>query len=104
LHPSRYRFRGFNQAEKIGQILASRLNVAVRTDILQRVKETMPQVEMKKRDDRLKNMEHVFHCTKISGNLILFDDVFTTGATMRSAAAVLKRAGAAYVWAVTMAR
>lgn len=35
---------------------------------------------------------------------ILFDDVFTTGATMRSAANVLKRNGFKQVWAVTTAR
>lgn len=104
LHSARYRARGFNQAEVLGTILAKRLNIPVRTDILRRVKETVPQVEMKKRDDRLKNMEYVFSCNHVSGNVILFDDVFTTGATMRSAANVLKRAGAAHVWAVTMAR
>jgi len=104
LHSVRYRARGFNQAEALGYMLAKRLNIPVRTDILRRVKETVPQVEMKKRDDRLKNMERVFRCTNISENVVLFDDVFTTGATMRSAANVLKRAGAGRVWAVSMAR
>lgn len=104
LHPHRFRLRGFNQAEVLGTILAKRLNLPVRTDILRRVKETMPQVEMKKRAGRLKNMEHVFGSAKISGNIMLFDDVFTTGATMRSAANALKRGGAAHVWAVTMVR
>jgi len=104
LHPFRFRQRGFNQAEALGTILAKQLNIPVRTDILRRVKETVPQVEMKKRDDRLKNMERVFRCNHVSGNVVLFDDVFTTGATMRSAANVLKRGGAECVWAVTMAR
>lgn len=104
LHPHRFRDRGFNQAEVLGAILAKKLNILLRTDILRRIKETMPQAEIKKRDDRLKNMERVFACVKVSGDVILFDDVFTTGATMRSAANVLKRAGAYRVWAMTAAR
>ena len=82
----------------------------MRTDILRRVKETIPQVAMKKREARMKNMEGVFGFTgdtrihRHSDTIVLFDDVFTTGATMRSAANVLKRNGMKYVWAVTMAR
>lgn len=108
LHPSRYRDRGFNQAEVLGKLLANRLNVPIQTDILRRVKKTTPQVEMKDRKKRLENMKNVFfynHPTiKPSSHVILFDDVFTTGATMRAAGETLKRAGANVVWAVTMAR
>lgn len=100
LHPSRFRDRGFNQAE----VLARQLHIPMRTDILRRTKATPPQAEIKKRNERVENMEHVFVSERNSGNFILFDDVFTTGATMRSAANVLKRAGAIRVWAVTMAR
>ena len=104
LHISRLRERGFNQAEVLGKFLAGRLNLPMRTDILSRIKKTTPQVEMKDRDKRLKNMTDVFAAGKVASNIILFDDVFTTGATMRSAANVLKRAGVRWVWAVTMAR
>lgn len=111
LHPSRYRHRGFNQAEVLGKLLAARLDIPMRADMIRRVKETLPQVEMKDRKKRLVNMEGVFGLNISSnsgisgvGTVSLFDDVFTTGATMRSAAHVLKRAGAKFVWAVTMAR
>ncbi len=109
LHPSRYRDRGFNQAEVLGRILADRLHIPIRTDILKRVIKTTPQVEMKDRKERLKNMKNVFsiHNSKFvipNSTIILFDDVFTTGATMRAAGETLKRAGAKSVWAVTMAR
>lgn len=108
LHPTRLRFRGFNQAEVLGKLLAQKLDLPMHTDILKRVKKTIPQVEMKDRDERLKNMEKVFSVNNVAMkqcyNVILFDDVFTTGATMRAAAKVLKQAGATYVWAVTMAR
>lgn len=110
LHPKRLRDRGFNQAELLGKLLAAHLRVPMRTDILRRVKETVPQVEMKKRDARLKNMEGVFELNidalthRRIDTVLLFDDVFTTGATMRSAVNVLKRAGVKRVWAVTMVR
>lgn len=128
LHPSRFRDRGFNQAEVLGKLVASRLHIPIRTDILRRVKKTPPQVEMKDRNDRLRNMRGVFSVTSfwqaslrarpeshgdagqasmthtIKGTFFLFDDVFTTGATMRAAGEALKRGGARFVWAVTMAR
>lgn len=110
LHPSRQRDRGFNQAEVLGRLLTDRLNIPIRTDILKRVKKTTPQVEMKDRKERLRNMKNVFEINSVTieqfnnKTMFLFDDVFTTGATMRSAGETLKRAGAKLVWAVTMAR
>ena len=104
LHASRYRQRGFNQAEVLGRLIAEKLHTPLRTDILKRIKRTIPQVEMKKRKERLKNMEKVFAATHSPERVLLFDDVFTTGATMRSAAKVLKKRGAKFVWGMTMAR
>ena len=82
----------------------------MRTDILKRVKKTIPQVQMKDRNERLRNMEGVFALNNLTmkqfnnSSVILFDDVFTTGATLRSAANILKRSGAKNVWGMTMAR
>jgi ComF family protein len=109
LHPIRYRSRGFNQAEVLGQYIAKRLHCAMQVGILARTKFRVPQVIMVHRKERLKNMEGVFDYIatkdgKTHGPVILFDDVFTTGATMRAAANVLKRHGAQFVWALTMAR
>lgn len=108
LHPVRFRERGFNQAEVLGGFVSGRLHIPMRAGMLCRVKKTLPQVEMKKREDRLRNMMAVFAIDRTvslqEARVVLFDDVFTTGATMRSAANVLKRHGATYVWAVTMAR
>lgn len=105
LYPTRLRERGYNQAEVMGKLIAAKLNIVMRTDILRRTKQTVPQVEKKQRKDRLKNMEKVFSVSSpVSPNILLFDDVFTTGATMRSAANVLKRNGAKIVWGITMAR
>lgn len=100
LYIKRLRQRGFNQAVALG----SCLSIPMRTDILYRAKETKPQAEMK-RKERLKNMNDVFRAdASTHRRVILFDDVFTTGATMRAAASTLKRVGVKQVWAVTMAR
>ena len=108
LHPTRQRHRGFNQMEVLGLLLANRFKVALQADVLLRKKKTTPQVEMRDRDERMKNMGGVFSYNNVTmkqcDNVLLFDDVFTTGATLRSAAAVLKRGGVKSVWGVTMAR
>ncbi|MBI5448704.1 ComF family protein [Candidatus Gottesmanbacteria bacterium] len=107
LHPSRLRERGFNQAEVLGKAITDKLNIPLRTDILLRVKRTIPQVEMKSKDARLKNMDGVFAVNQDDdslGPVVLVDDVFTTGATMRAAANTLKRIGAPFVWGITIAR
>jgi ComF family protein len=106
LHIVRLKARGFNQAEVLGDILAKRAHVPLETNILRRIVSTEPQVSLQSRVARLGNMKNVFGTVRTVRNayIILFDDVFTTGATMRSAANALKRAGAKYVWAVTMAR
>ncbi len=109
LHRSRYNFRSFNQAEMIARALEKRLHIPVKTDLLLRTKKTIPQVEMKDREKRLVNMKNVFsvHNSYVINpipNVILVDDVFTTGATLRSASSILKCAGAKVVWGVTIAQ
>ncbi len=84
LHRSRLNFRGFNQAEVLGRILSKRFGIPIRTDILKRIRKTIPQVEMKDRKKRLKNMEKVFSVNKLPtinnqpSTVYLFDDVRTS--------------------------
>lgn len=107
LHVSRQRSRGFNQAELLGTELAARLHMPIRTDMLQRIKPTIPQAGIAKRQERLANMKDVFAVSApITGASCVFlvDDVFTTGATLRAAASTLKRAGVRSVWGLVIAR
>jgi ComF family protein len=107
LHPNRLRWRGFNQAEIITRLLVKRIGGVVKNDVLVRIKETVPQVDMKNREARLVNMHHVFKVKKdvdMIKTVVLVDDVFTTGATLRSAAAALKHAGVKFVWGMTIAQ
>lgn len=108
LHAHRFRHRGFNQAKKISECLSERMSLPIAKNVLKRAKHTKPQVEKKTREERIKHMEDVFvvdmkRIVNIQG-VFLVDDVCTTGATLRSAALALKRAGIPWVWGVTMAR
>ncbi len=109
LHPRRQRWRGFNQAELLGKILAERFKWQVQPKILVRHKHTKPQVGLKGKD-RKKNIRGAFKIDenskfKISkAKFIVFDDVWTTGSTLRECGQVLKRAGAKEIWGLTLAR
>jgi len=109
LHRSRERVRGFNQAEVLGKILADELNLSFFPDLLIRHQKTLPQYALKGRE-RKKNVRKAFKINPnyqlsiINYQFILFDDVWTTGATMRTCGNLLKRAGAKSVWGLTMAR
>jgi predicted amidophosphoribosyltransferase len=77
-------------------------------DLLIKNKSTASQVELKG-DDRRQNLHGVFslnpsYILSTIPNILLFDDVFTTGSTLREAAKVLKRAGVEKVWGLTIAR
>lgn len=107
LHPARARERGFNQAAALGSVVARKLHLPMRTDILYRTKYSVPQADIKNRSARLHNVTNVFSVRRLSSvrrkSVVVFDDVTTTGATLYEAATVLKRAGASWVWGVAMA-
>lgn len=107
LHPARARERGFNQAAALGHVVARRLHLPMRTDILYRTKHSPPQADIKNRSARLQNVTNVFSVRAPvlvrRKRVVVFDDVTTTGATLAEAAAALKGAGASWVWGVTLA-
>lgn len=104
LSKKRLRQRGFNQAE----LIARHLSENVRTDILCKKVHTDSQVSIKDRKDRLTNLAGSFAVKNLEAvngkNIILIDDVCTTGATIKEAKKVLKEAGAKKVMAVVVAR
>lgn len=109
LHASRLYYRGFNQSEIVANYIGKQLDIQVEGHTLFRMKKTLPQVDMKNRSERLGNMKDVFDVSNIyisshHSVVLLIDDVFTTGATMRSAASVLKRKGIPTVWGLTIAQ
>jgi ComF family protein len=107
LHRSRLRQRGFNQAVLLGRTLARYLDLEMVTDSLVRTRATEPQIELTAAERRI-NVKDAFTVRKpefIAGKqVLLLDDVMTTGSTMNECARELKKAGATAVIAVTAAR
>ena len=104
LHPSRRRRRGFNQAEILARELGGLCGLPVRTDVLYRIRKTSPQ-KLLGRAERLRNLHGAFGVSadwKPCGNVLLIDDIYTTGATLERAAGILKKAGAQKVFFLTI--
>jgi ComF family protein len=100
LHPSRLRQRGFNQAE----LIAARLGRPIDARLLRRRKNTPSQTGLT-RNERKRNLASAFEvCGEVKRNVIVVDDVYTTGSTMDEIARTLKRAGAQRVEVLTVAR
>jgi competence protein ComFC len=105
LWPKREKERGFNQAEVIGRLVASRWSLEMRS-ILLRVKDTGRQVG-RDRAQRLEAVKEAFKLKtkdQLPKTILLVDDVWTTGATMRECSRVFKQAGAERVWGMVLAR
>jgi len=106
LHWWRERRRGFNQSELIAKGLAKATGLKVPTKALMRNRNTAPQQRLT-REERTKNLHDAFWADGLivkGKTIILIDDVCTTGATLIECAYALRKAGAANVLALTLAR
>ena len=107
LFATRMRHRGYNQAEYLARGLARRLGVDCEPELLRRVRPTVSQTTKGARERRA-NMAGVFQSPpelrhRVYGReIMLVDDVMTTGSTLRECAAALKANGAAKVYAVAV--
>ena len=107
LEKRKLKWRGFNQVEEIGKEISKFLNIPLINDILFKIKETPPQVELseKEREENIKGVFIIRNRKKISGKkILLVDDVYTTGSTMKECAQLLKKAGAKEVIGIVIAR
>lgn len=107
LHPSRLSRRGFNQAQIIADFFGKILKLPV-VDFLKRKKSTFPLASLRGKKKRYLEIRGAFAVKDmvkiVNKEIILVDDVVTTGSTVKEAARVLKKAGAAKVYVFSLAK
>lgn len=111
LSASKLRKRGYNQAEILAKELSKKFGIPAQ-NLLERTRETKTQVGLTNLQRKL-NVKDAFklnssfvtnHSSLKNANIFLVDDVATTGSTLLEAAKILKKAGAAKVFGLTLAR
>jgi len=107
LHRKKLRERGFNQAELIAKVVAKHLQVRLTKGNLKRTKATITQTSLD-RKERKRNLREAFTVKNRdefqAKNVLLVDDVYTTGTTIKEAAKVLKEARVKDVYVFALAR
>lgn len=110
LSKKRLNWRGFNQTELLGKMIASYFGFKFSSNLILRKKFNRPQAGLEKKE-RKKNIKGAFDINpqfrKILSDdlqILLFDDIYTTGSTLKEACRVLKRKGFKNVWGLVLAR
>lgn len=107
LTSAKLKIRGFNQTELVASILAKEFSWPVLTDNLIRTKDTPAQASLS-RVERVNNLKDAFNIQRpgeFKGkNILVIDDVLTTGATADEVSRILKKAGAKQVYILVLAR
>ncbi len=112
LHKAKNRQRGYNQAALLALNFLKKIRLCKRSrfeDLLERTRETSPMFGLN-RKERFENVQMAFACLRFSPqylvgkSVILIDDVFTSGATLKECARTLAASGADSIIALTAAR
>ena len=103
IHKSKERLRGFNQAAYLAERLGFYTGIPVDTDLVQKVVKTKSQKKLNAMQRR-KNLEKAFLVTKnIRGkDILVIDDVYTTGSTIDAMAGCLRKRGAKNIYFLTV--
>ena len=107
LSKKRFRERGFNQAQLISQVLAKRWDLILTENLIERIRNTKPQYALGKKERR-ENIKDAFAVNPsakknlTTSPLLLVDDIWTSGVTMREVARVLKMSGFKKIWGLVI--
>ncbi len=104
MQKKRKRKRGYNQSELLGKKISQYLDIPFEKDVLQCTRQTEEQKTLG-RKERMKNLRGSFSVKKeLNGiqNVLIADDVYTTGSTMDEISRVLKQAGVKHVFFVVL--
>ncbi|MBN1643683.1 MAG: ComF family protein [Dehalococcoidales bacterium] len=107
LHDKRVRERGYNQSSLLAGELGKLTGLPVNEDCLARVGHNLPQAKTGSVEERRQNVKGIFICRNNilkDRDVLLIDDVATSGATLNACAAALKEIGVPTVWGLTLAR
>jgi len=107
LHRKRLKERGYNQSSLLAQELVKLTNLPLIDNCLVRERHALPQARTATVEERRSNVANAFSCRdgRLKGRqVLLIDDVATSGATLDACARALKEAGAASVWGLVLAR
>lgn len=106
LSRKRFRIRGYNQAELLASYISRGLNTVNASSVVRRTKETKRQTSLE-RGERKTNVYNAFTVIDssyvVNKNILIVDDIFTTGSTVNECAKAYKNAGAAKVYAAVVA-
>lgn len=106
LHKNRLKFRGFNQAALLGDYISYQHSIPCIDNVLIRSTDTKTQTGFN-RPERAENLKNAFTVAKPEAikdkNILLIDDVYTTGATADSCCSELRRFGSQKVYVLTIA-
>lgn len=107
LHPKRLRWRGFNQSVLLARQVSHAYGIPMDPLLLRRVKPTPPQTQLSEQERR-RNVRAAFVLAPGRSvkdrNILLVDDVYTSGATVNECSRRLKKDGAQHVYVLTLAR
>ena len=106
LYWRRRNWRGFNQAEVVARMVAGSLGLELLTGMMERRRQTQVQAKLGQKERR-ENVRQAFKVKEreaVMKRVLVVDDVWTTGETMRAVGRELKKAGAKEVWGLSLAR
>lgn len=107
IHKKRKAQRGYNQTQLIASKISKYLEIKLCDDVLIKSKNTIAQSKLNKnkRKQNIKGAFKILNSEKIQGkNILLFDDIYTTGSTVNECSKILTRAGAKGVGVLTIAK